>query len=480
MTQRDLETLTIADLSPRIKAGEVSPVEVTRLFLERIDRINPTLNAYMTLTADQALADAKRAEDEIAHGRYRGPLHGIPVSIKDNLATRGVRTTAGSKILADWVPDFDATVVFKLREAGAIVLGKTNMHEWASGGTTINPFYGTTRNPWDLERITGGSSGGSAAAVAASMCLGSIGTDNMGSVRNPASMCGVVGLKATYGRVSRFGDVPGTGGDSTDHIGIFTKTVEDCGLVLQAVAGHDLKDPLSADEPVPEYSASIGQSVRGLTVGIIRDYFDKLAKREVREAFARAVGVLESLGMKVEEVTIPHMDLVAATQNCTTWVERVSAHVRYLRSRPRDYSPGFLYRQIAILTIPAETYVTAQKVRRIICEEFDRALERVQVIVAPTTEIPAAKIEECNRGEVEVDGEKISLRGPRGNLGIQCTLPFNLTGLPALSVCCGFSSSGLPIGLQVVGGPFQENMVFRVAHAYETAARWHERAPRLS
>lgn len=479
MTPKELETPTIADLSSRIKGREVSPVEVTRLFLERIERLNPVMNAYVTLSGEQAMADARRAERDIADDRYLGPLHGIPFSIKDNLATRGMRTTAGSKILSEWMPDFDATVVSRLKEAGAIILGKTNMHEWASGGTTINPFYGTTRNPWDLERITGGSSGGSAAAVAASMCLGSIGSDNMGSVRNPAAMCGVVGLKATYGRVSRFGDVPGTGGDSTDHIGIFTRTVADCALVLKVIAGYDPKDPLSADEAVPEYSASIGESVRGLTAGIIRDYFDKLAKREVREAFARAVVVLESLGMRAEEVTIPHMDLVPAAQNCTTWVERVSSHVQYLRSRPRDYSPGFLYRQIAALTIPAETYVTAQKVRRIICEEFDRALERVQVIVAPTTEIPAAKIEECNRGEVEVDGEKISLRGARGNLGIQCTLPFNLTGLPAISVCCGFSSSGLPLGLQVVGGPFQESMVFRVAHAYERGAGWHKKAPRL-
>ncbi|MBI2357956.1 MAG: Asp-tRNA(Asn)/Glu-tRNA(Gln) amidotransferase GatCAB subunit A, partial [Deltaproteobacteria bacterium] len=382
MTPGDLETLTIADLSARIKAGEVSPVEWTRLLLDRIDRLNPVVHAYVALSPEQAIADARRAEREIAEGRYLGPLHGIPFSIKDNLATRGMRTTAGSKILSEWMPDFDASVVSRLKEAGAIILGKTNMHEWASGGTTINPFYGTTRNPWDLERITGGSSGGSAASIAASMCLGSIGTDNMGSVRNPAAMCGVVGLKGTYGRISRFGDVPGTGGDSTDHIGIFTKTVEDCGLVLQAVAGRDPQDPLSADEPVPNYSASIGQSVRGLTVGIIKDYFDKLAKREVREAFARAVGVLESLGMKVEEVIIPHMDLVAPTQNCTTWVERASAHTRYLRTRPRDYSPPLLYRQITALTIPAETYVTAQKVRRILCEEFDLALERVQVIVA--------------------------------------------------------------------------------------------------
>ena len=207
MTQEQLAGLTISNISARIKKREISPVDLTKLFLERIEKLNPVLNAYVTLTSDQALADAKKAEKEILKRKYRGPLHGIPISIKDNIATKGVRTTAGSKILAEWVPDFDATVVTRLKEAGAILLGKTNMHEWASGGTTINPFYGTTLNPWDLKRIAGGSSGGSAAAVAASMCLASIGTDNAGSVRMPASMCGIVGLKPTYGRVSRFGDV---------------------------------------------------------------------------------------------------------------------------------------------------------------------------------------------------------------------------------------------------------------------------------
>lgn len=480
MSKRDLEEKTIAEVSKLMKKKEISPVELTKLFLDRIRRLNPSLNAYTTITEDMALADARRAEKEIGQGNYRGPLHGVPFSLKDTIATRGIRTTAGSKILSEWNPDFDATVVTKLKEAGAILLGKTNMHEWAGGGTTINPFYGTTRNPWDLTRISGGSSGGSAAAVASQLCLTSIGTDNMGSVRNPAAMCGVVGLKPTYGRISRFGDVPGTGGDSMDHLGIFTKTVKDCAMVLEAIAGYDPKDPLSADEPVPKYTRSVGQDVRGLRVGLIRGYFNDLVVTEVRDALTRAVGVLKSLGMKVEEITIPHMDLVAAAQNCTSWLERAAHHIGYLRTRPRDYSPAFLYRQIAALMIPAATYVTAQRVRRVICQEFDAALEHLEVIVAPTVEFPAPTIQECEQGYTEADGKRISLRGPRGNAGIQCTMPFNLTGLPAISVCCGFSSSGLPLGLQVVAAPFREDMVFRVAHAYERAAGWHERVPPLA
>lgn len=480
MTWKDLEQLTISRLAHQIEKRELSPVEVTQLFLERIHALNPVLNAYVTLSADQALADAKKAEEEISDGRYLGPLHGIPFSIKDNIATKGLRTTAGSKILSEWKPDFDATVVKKLKQAGAILLGKTNMHEWAGGSSTINPFYGTTRNPWDLSRVTGGSSGGSAAAVSASMCLASIGTDNMGSVRNPAAMCGIVGLKPTYGRVSRFGDVPGTGGDSTDHFGIFTKTVEDCALVLEAIAGLDPDDPLSADEPVPAYMESLSGDVRGLRIGIVKDYFDDIVMAEVQDAFARAVEVLESLGMKTEKIAIPHMDLIPAAQNCTSTVERLSAHIHYLKSRSSDYSQDFLYRQIAALTIPAATYVSAQRIRRVLCDEFDKALRHVDFIVAPTAETPAPTIEEFKQGFLEVDGRKLSFRGPKGNVGIQCTLPFNLVGLPAISVCCGFSSSNLPVGIQIVAGAFQESLVLRVAHAYESAAGWRKRNPPLS
>ena len=282
MNPQDLENLTIAGLAAEIKNRSISPVEVTRLFLERIERINPILNAYVTVNADIALTEAKRAETEIAQGRYRGPLHGIPFSIKDNIATKGIRTTAGSKILDDWKPDFDATVVAKLKEAGAIILGKTNLHEWALGGTTINPFYGTTRNPWDVNRIAGGSSGGSGAAVAASLSLGSIGTDSAQSVRNPGSMCGIIGLKPTYGRISQYGTVPGTGAYSCNHTGVMTKNVEDAAIVLQAVAGHDPRDPLSADKPVANYRDSLGHDVKHMRVGILHGYFEKDMAEEVK------------------------------------------------------------------------------------------------------------------------------------------------------------------------------------------------------
>jgi aspartyl-tRNA(Asn)/glutamyl-tRNA(Gln) amidotransferase subunit A len=478
MKTSNLEELTISELSPQIKRRRISPVEIIGQYLERIKRLNPLLNAYTTVTEEQAIADAEVAEREIKRGKYRGPLHAIPFSIKDNLATKGIRTTAGSKILAEWNPDFDATVVARLKAAGAIILGKTNMHEWASGGTTINPYYGTTSNPWDRKRICGGSSGGSAATVAANMCLGSIGTDNAGSVRNPASMCGTVGLKATYGRVSCFGGVPGTGGYSLNHFGTFTKTVGDTALVLKAIAGYDPQDPLSADEPVPDYSKSIGKGVKGLKIGLIKGYFDDIIVGDVAKSFGEATRLLESLGMRIEEVSIPHMDLIPAVQNCTSRVENVSAHDRYLRSRPRDYSPELLYRYIHALMIPAATYVNAQRVRRVICQEFDEVMSRVQVIIAPTS-IAAPTIEECNLGHMELNGKKVALRPSTMNLSTRGTIPFNVTGYPALSVCCGFTSSGVPVGMQVVGGPFQEGIVLQVAHAYERAAQWYKRKPNL-
>lgn len=478
MKELDLQGLTIDELSPRIRKKEISPVELTKLFLDRIERLNPVLNAYVTLTREQALADARKAEKEILQRKYRRPLHGIPISIKDNLATKGVRTTAGSKILAEWRPDFDATVVTRLKEAGAIHLGKTNMHEWAGGGTTINPFYGATHNPWDPSRIPGGSSGGSAVAVAAGMCLASIGTDNAGSVRNPAAMCGVVGLKPTYGRVSCFGGVPGTGGYSTNHFGIFTKTAKDCALVLRTIAGRDPRDPLSSDAKVDDYSKGIGKRVKGLRAGLITGYFDELMIGETKEIFVEAVKRLRSLGIKTDEVSVPHIDLIPAVQTATSRVENVSDHDHYLRTRPRDFSPSLLHRHIHALMIPATTYVIAQRVRRLICQEFEETLRRVQIIVTPVS-IPAPTIDECKRGFMEVNGKKIRFQEPRGSFWGLSTMPFNVTGLPALSVCCGFTSSGLPIGMQIVAGPFQEGLVLQVAHAYERAAGWYQRRPPL-
>ncbi len=473
----DLEGLTIADAARRIEARELSPVELTRAFLERIDRLDPELNTFVTLTREQALADAAEAEADLAAGRYRGPLHGIPVSIKDSLATAGIRTTAGSKHLSDWIPDEDATVVARLKQAGAVILGKTNLHEWAAGCTTINPYYGTTRNPWDRNRVSGGSSGGSAASVAAGLALGSIGTDNAGSVRNPASLCGVVGLKATYGRVSRVGGVAGTGGYSTDHFGVLTRTVRDSALMLQAIAGSDPRDPLSSDAPVPDFGALLGEGVAGLRFGIVRDYFDDLAVDEVRGATADAVELLESLGMTVQELSIPYIEHIPMVQLVTARAENLSPAEPFLRTRPRDYSPGLMRRQVLALTLPAHAYVTAQRVRRLICEAFDRAFEQVDVIVSPAVSMPAETIEECEQGYVETAGGRIPLSDARGTRGTLCTIPFNVTGAPAVSVPGGFSAQGLPIGLQIAAPHFEEAALLRVAHAYEQAAGWHTRRP---
>ena len=476
----DLEALTIAEAARRIEAREVSPVALTHAYLERIDRLDPDLNTFVTVMGEQALADAGRAEADIGAGRYRGALHGIPVSVKDSLATAGVRTTAGAKHLSDWIPDEDATVVARLRQAGAVILGKTNMHEWAAGCTTINPYYGTTRNPWDRNRVSGGSSGGSAASVAASLALGSIGTDNAGSVRNPASLCGVVGVKATYGRVSRVGGVAGTGGYSTDHFGVLTRTVRDSALMLQAIAGRDRKDPLSSDAPVPDFSGRLGEGVSGLRIGIVRDYFDDLAVGEVKEAVSGAVEVLESLGMSVQELSVPYMEHIPMVQLVTARAENLSPAEPFLRTRPRDYSPELLYRQVRALAIPAHAYVTAQRVRRLICEAFDRAFEQVDVIVSPAVSMPAETIEECEQGYVETAEGRIALSDARGTRGTLCTIPFNVTGAPALSVPCGFSSQGLPVGLQIAAPHFEEPLLLQVAHAYEQAAGWYTRKPPLS
>lgn len=480
MTDRGLEDMTITELAPQIRDKKVSPVELTDLFLKRIRRLNPSLNAFTTITEEDARVQAKAAESEIGHGNYRGPLHGIPISVKENICIKGVRTTAGSKTLSDWVPDHSATIVQRIKEAGAVLLGKTNMHEWAAGGTTINPFYGTTRNPWDTSRIAAGSSGGSAAAVSASLCLASLGTDNGGSVRNPASVCGLVGLKPTFGRLSHFGGVDGSGGYSTDHFGILSKTVADCSLVLQTIAGYDAKDPRCADEPVPDYAKFVGKTIDRLKIGLIEKYFDDLMVSDVRNAFDGAVNQLKALGTKIETIRIPHMQLVSPVWACITRAENASAHVPYLRTRPHDYSPGMLSQVVSSLLIPAGTYMTAQRVRRLICDEFDQALSKVDVIVTPTGPMAAPTIEECTQGFVIADGKKISLRDTGVNFRSLGTAPFNVTGLPALSVCCGFTSNGLPIGLQIAGKAFDEGTVLQVANAYEGATEWKRKRPALS
>jgi len=292
-------------------------------------------------------------------------------------------------------------------------------------------------------------------------------------------MCGIAGLKPTYGRISQYGTVPGTGAYSCNHTGILAKTVADTAIILSAVAGHDPKDPLSARQPVAKYTESLGKNVKGLKVGILRGYFEEVMATEVKQAFYDALAVLKKLGLETEEVTIPHMDLIPAVKVCTSRVENASAHDHNLRTRARDYSPQTLYAYLAALLVPASTYVMAQRVRRIICDEFRALLERVQLFAIPTVGFAAPTIEECNTGWLNIDGKKIRRQDERSGADSFCAIPFNVTGLPSLNVCCGFSSAATPIGMQIASGPFQEELIFSVAHAYEQATDWHKRRPVL-
>lgn len=473
----DFEKLTVVKLARLTKSRKVSPVEITKAFLERIDKLNPKINAYVTVMERSALQEGIRAEKEIRSGKYRGALHGIPVAVKDNIAVKGAPTTEGSKILKDWVPGYDATVITRLREAGAIILGKLNMHEWAMGATTINPWFGTTRNPWDLNRIPGGSSGGSSAAVAASLCMASLGTDWAGSVRAPSAFCGVVGLKPTFGRVSRYGSVEVSGGWSSDHIGLITKTVEDAALLLQCVSGYDPLDGSSSNAPVPNYLKSFRQDVRGLKIGIVNQYFYDVISSEVNRAVDEASSVLESLGMEIKRVSIPHINYVPVAEWCIVRAEASVFYEPYLRTKPRDFSPHALRRLLIGRLISAQDYLQAQRLRRLLSDEFDEALKKVDVILAPSQPIPAPLIEECQRGIIEIDDEKVPLSSAAAPL-TRCFIPFNVTGQPAISLPCGFSA-GLPIGFQIAGKAFDEATVLRVAHAYQTATEWHECRPRL-
>jgi aspartyl-tRNA(Asn)/glutamyl-tRNA(Gln) amidotransferase subunit A len=459
--------LSVSQIGKLIAQRKVSPVEVLRSLLERIDRLDKSINAYITLTADKADQAALQAEKEILGGHYRGPFHGVPVAIKDIVKTKGVRTTCGSKVLAENVPEDDATIVESLKQAGAVIVGKLNMHELALGGTTINPHFGPTRNPWDLDRIPGGSSGGSGAAVASSLCFASIGTDGAGSVRIPSALCGIVGLKPTYGRVSRNGAIPFTSW-SLDHVGPMTKSVEDSALMLAILSGFDPRDPTTADVPVPDYSQSLTGSVDGLKLGVPREYFTESIDQEVRESFHQAIRVMADFGARVEEVSLPHVSYALAVFWGVSLPEVAGYHGDGIEVRPQDYGADVRDIIRAGRCIPAGDYIRAQRARRVIMADFRQAFQRVDAILTPTVPFPAPTIQ----------GE-LNPQTSRGLDLIRLTCPFNLTGLPAISVPCGFSAEGLPIGLQIAGRPFDEGLVLRVAHAYEQNTPWHKSHPNV-
>jgi aspartyl-tRNA(Asn)/glutamyl-tRNA(Gln) amidotransferase subunit A len=467
----DLTTLTIAEASRLMMAKELSPVELTQAALQRISALNPPLNAFITLLEDRASADAKTAEQEMMSGQRRGPLHGIPIALKDLCATKGVRTTAGSKILRDYIPADDATVTRRLAEAGTVLLGKTHLNEFAYGPDGDNRHYGRVRNPWNLERITGGSSSGSGAALAASLCLGALGSDTGGSIRIPAALCGIAGLKPTYGRVSRYGLTPLSW--SLDHAGPMAKTVEDVALLLQAMAGYDPKDPGSAQRPVADYAAALGGDVHGLRVGIPREYFFDVLDPEVEAAVRQAIAVLRSLGASLYDVSWPALRYVTLAALIIVLVEATSFHEAWIRTRPQDYSPDIALRLKWGLLLPASAYLKAQRLRTILCREVAQLWRQVDVLVTPATMLVAPHPSET---QVRLGDRQMSTR----EAILRLMRPFNLTGLPAIAIPCGFTSTGLPIGLQIAGRPFDEATVLRVAHAYEQQTDWHRRQPSIA
>lgn len=465
---RELCFMTLDEQAALIRTREVSPVDVLESALRQIERVDRKVNGFITVTADVAISAAKEAEAEIASGKYRGPLHGIPVALKDLLYTRGIRTTAGSRFLKDFVPAEDAEVVARLKSAGALLVGKTQMHEFAYGPTSTNPHYGDAHNPWDLDRLTGGSSGGSAAAVATSMAAAALGSDTGGSIRIPASLCGITGIKPTYGRVSRHGAVALSW--CLDHVGPLCKTARDAALVLGAIAGWDPKDPASSREPVPDYAAQLSQGISGLRVAVLQEYTTDPMDPDVVSTFQSALEVLRQLGAKVEEVSVPEAQYAAPASTAILSAEATAYHEERLRALPEEFGPDVRARLEGGLFIAATDYVRAQRVRRMLIDRFRELLQRYDALLCPTEPTTAPRIDQ----EIVKFG---ALEETRVAALTRHTRLFNLTGFPTATVPCGFDWNGLPVGLQIVGAPFAEGMVLRVGHAYQQATGWHHRIP---
>ncbi len=469
----ELPWLSLTDLARLIATKEASPVEVVRAHLERVTALDGTLKSFITVCAETALDAARQAEGELVAGRARGPLHGVPIGLKDLYNTAGVRTTGGSRILADAVPAEDATVVARLKAAGAIVLGKLNMHEFAYGPEGLNDHYGHARNPWDASatRIAGGSSSGSGVAVAAGLLPAALGSDTGGSIRIPASLCGITGLKPTYGRASRAGVLPLSW--SLDHVGPMTRTAADCALMLGPMAGYDPADPTTSVLPVPDYCHALTGDVKGLRVGVLRRFFLEAAGPEVRQAVERAAKTLESLGAVVDEVELPSVADVAAASFAIVGAEALAYHAEWLRTRPADYQPDVGQRLRMGAFITGLQYVRGQQARALVGAEVDGALARRDVLLAPTTPLAATVLGET---ETTLGDGPADVRAAL----IRLTRPFNFSGHPACSLPCGFTAAGLPIGLQLVGRPFDEATVLRTADAYQRATDWHTRRPPLA
>jgi aspartyl-tRNA(Asn)/glutamyl-tRNA(Gln) amidotransferase subunit A len=453
---------TIVELAPRLRGKEVSPVELTRACLDRIEKLNPALNAFITVTAESALVEARAAETEISRGEWRGPLHGIPVALKDLIDTAGTRTTAASAVFEHRVPTEDAEVVRRLRRAGAVILGKNNLHEFAYGGSSLVSFFGDVHNPWNTGHIAGGSSGGSAAAVAAGLCYAAIGTDTAGSIREPAALCGCVGIKPTYGRVSARGVIPLSW--SLDHVGPLAATVGDAAVVLQAIAGYDPLDVGSADVPVSDYVSGLSEETKNLRVGVPRAYFLDDLDDEVRGAVDQALTVIGALVADVRDVQVD-----VSSDRTVQAAESFAYHTENVARTPELYQPETLRRIRSGEKISAGEYIQR---RRELDQERRRAREffaDVDLLVTPTMPIPAPAIADLRKDPEALRPAELRL--------LRNTRPFNVWGLPAISVPCGFTKSGLPIGLQIAGPHWREDLILKLARAYESATDWHKRRP---
>jgi aspartyl-tRNA(Asn)/glutamyl-tRNA(Gln) amidotransferase subunit A len=461
----DLNWLTIADAARLIESRRLSPVELTETLLARIAALDPQINAFLLLTPEKAREQARAAEREIMAGTYRGPLHGIPFGLKDIYATAGIRTTSHSKICENLVPTEDATTVAKLYRAGGVLLGKLATHEFAHGGPSFDLPWPPARNPWNRDHFTGGSSSGAGAAVAAGFVPGALGSDTGGSIRGPAALCGIVGLKPTYGLVSRAGVYANS--YTFDHAGPMTWTVEDCAIMLQTIAGPDPKDPASADRPIPDYRAALTGDIRGLRIGIVRHLYedDITVAPEVRAALEEAYAVFRSLGAVLEEVRIRPAEDYYAVKITIAESEQYAIHEEELRTRPGDFGADFLGRALPAVLYSGTDYVQAQRERRLMLAEMAPIYEKYDLLVTPTAPGPAPRL---GTWRTISFWQNSSL-----------TTPFNVTAGPALAQCMGFTPAGLPLSLQLVGRPFDEATVLRAAHAYETATNWRTRRPVL-
>lgn len=467
MTDRELNQQTVSQLARQIQARKVSPIEVAKAFIDRCTRLDPTINAFITDTHEAAIKQARRAEHEIASGNYRGPLHGIPVALKDLFWTKGVRTTSGSGVTSEFIPNESATVVTKLENAGAYSIGKTNMVEYAYGGAEHNELYGSPLNPWDTSRVTGGSSSGSAAAVAASMIPVALGSDTAGSVRSPASLCGLSGIKPTYGLISKYGVTPLSW--SQDHVGPIAHTVEDLAIVMNALAGFDARDPSSVSRAAIDYVAGLDIDVEGLKIGVPSNHIWEIMHPEVHDAFWVAMETLIEQGITVESVDIPELEYISAAQVTITLAEATAFHADMVRAHPEKYHPGVRRRIETGFFLPAVGYIDAIRIRSLMERKWAELFDSYDLIATPTNPVFAPHF---GASEIGTSVGPITTREL-----VRLTRLFNPNGLPAISVPGGFSSEGMPIGLQIAGKQFNDDLVLAVANRYQQATDWHSRRP---